>query len=93
VQGSPGGEGAERDNLETPSHRILGPIGMEQTISGESDVQTIFETLLTTSSPPNQPPDFLKPPALLGVNLRAGSVGSVWGLAPGKCGRAGDTSR
>jgi hypothetical protein len=29
---------------------------MEQTISGESDVQTIFETLLTTSSPPNQPP-------------------------------------
>jgi hypothetical protein len=42
---------------------------MEQTISGESDVQTIFETLLITSSPPNQPPDFLKPPALLGVTI------------------------
>jgi len=42
---------------------------MEQTISGESDVQTIFETLLTTSSPPNQPSDFLKPPALLGVTF------------------------
>jgi hypothetical protein len=57
---------------------------MEQTISGESDVQTIFETLLTTSSPSNQPPDFLKPPALLGVNLRAGPVGSVWGVVPGQ---------
>jgi hypothetical protein len=57
--------------------------------SGESDVQTIFETLLTTSSPPNQPPDFLKPPALLGVNLRAGPVGSVWGLAPGRVGALG----
>ena len=30
--------------------------------------------------------DFLKPPALLGVNLRAGPVGSVWGLAPGRQG-------
>jgi len=61
---------------------------MEQTISGESDVQTIFETLLTTSSPPYQPPFFyfLKPPALLGVNLRAGPVGSVWRLAPGRQG-------
>jgi hypothetical protein len=29
---------------------------------------------------------FLKPPALLGVNLRAGPVGSVWGLAPGRQG-------
>jgi intein-encoded DNA endonuclease-like protein len=31
----------------------------------------------------------LKPPALLGVNLRAGPVGSVWGLAPGRVGALG----
>jgi hypothetical protein len=30
VQGSPGGEGAERDSPDTPSHRIPGPIGMEK---------------------------------------------------------------
>ena len=44
---------------------------MEQTISGESDIQTIFETLLTTFSPLQTNPlsCFLKPPALLGVTI------------------------
>jgi hypothetical protein len=33
VQGSPGGEGAERDSLDTPSHGIFrSPIGMEKRI-------------------------------------------------------------
>jgi hypothetical protein len=62
---------------------------MEQRNSGESDVQKTSETLLTTSSPlqTNLQTLFLKPPALLVVNPRAGPVGSVWGLAPGSCGR------
>jgi len=37
VQGSPGGEGAERDSLDTPSHRILGSYRDGETISDESD--------------------------------------------------------
>jgi hypothetical protein len=37
VQGSPGGEGAERDNLDTPSHRILGSYRDGEVISDEPD--------------------------------------------------------
>jgi hypothetical protein len=37
VQGSPGGEGAERDSLDTLSHRIPGPIWDGETISDEPD--------------------------------------------------------
>ena len=87
MQGSPGGEGAERDNLDAPSHRIPGLTGTEKMNSGESNVQKTIETPLITSSPlQTNLQIFLKPPALLGVNLRAGPVGSVWGLAPGRQG-------
>ena len=37
MQGSPGGEGAERDSLDTPSYRILGSYWDGETISDESD--------------------------------------------------------
>jgi hypothetical protein len=53
VQGSPGGEGAERDSPDISYHRIPGPIGTEKTNSGESDVQKTIESLLITSSPSN----------------------------------------
>jgi hypothetical protein len=51
----------------------------------------IADNTLITSSPLQTNPlsYFLKPPALLGVNLRAGPVGSVWGLAPGRQGVQG----
>jgi hypothetical protein len=58
--------------------------------SGESNVQNVSETTLITSSPRNQPSDFFEAtgPAR-GYNLRAGPVGSVWGLAPGRQGVQG----
>jgi len=62
---------------------------MEQRNSGESDVQKTSETLLTTSSPlqTNLQTLFEATGPARGYIPRAGPVGSVWGLAPGRCGR------
>jgi hypothetical protein len=51
----------------------------------------IADNTLITSSPPNQPPFlfFEATGPVRGYDPRAGPVGSVWGLAPGRCGRAG----
>jgi hypothetical protein len=92
VQGSPGGEGAERDNLDTPSHRIPRVLtGTEKMNSGESNVQKNERNPANNLLPsPNQPPDFFEAtgPAR-GYIPRAGPVGSVWGLAPGRMGALG----
>jgi hypothetical protein len=60
VQGSPGGEGAERDSLDTPSHRIPGPIGMERQIQENRMISEnlrrdpIITTAQTTPPPPSR---------------------------------------
>jgi hypothetical protein len=57
VQGSPGGEGAEQDNLDAPSHRILGSYRDGEMNSGKPDnVRKSPENPIITKSQTTPPP-------------------------------------